>query len=395
MGAADQYTVWYVDDFTITAKDPAKVMEEFQKNFMIKIWETNPKRYLGSDVEEREGMPVFSAKTYLDEILSTVAGPDDPERKLKVRKVNSPMPEDCKPEEDDSPLLGDADRRRYLRYIGIFVWLTMLGRYDLVFTCSSLSRFNAMPRVGHMALAIRVFGYLRDHRDVGVGIDPRDIPNLPSFDESVRASLKKAYEYSEEEHSRNDPEALGNPISLTIFVDSDWAHDTVTRRSITGIVVLMGRTPIYVKAIRQTAVETSSFSAEFSAARTAVEIAIGFRLAFRSFGVPLKGPTKICGDNLGVIQQSTLLSSPLRKKHTSISYHRCRSVIAAGTVGFVKVKSKENISDLCTKPVGGMDFMDLLKSFMWVGRSKPCGWPGARSAPQTISEEEKEEEPDF
>jgi hypothetical protein len=201
---------------------------------------------------------------------------------------------------------------------------------------------------------------------------------LPEFDASITASLKKAYEYAFEETSKNDPEPLGNPIGLTIFVDSDWAHDTVTRRSVSGIIVLLGRTPIYAKAIRQTAVETSSFSAEFSAARTAVETAIGFRLALRSFGVPLKGATKVCGDNLGVIQQSTMLSSPLRKKHTSISYHRCRSIIATGAVQFVKVRSEDNIADMCTKPLGGMTFMNLLKSFLWVGRSRPWGWPGAK-----------------
>jgi len=113
------------------------------------------------------------------------------------------------------------------------------------------------------------------------------------------------------------------------MVDSDWAHDTVTRKFISGVVAFLGRTPIYAKASRQTA---RVLAAEFSALRTATEVAVALRIALRSFGVGIKGPCVLFGDNLGVIQNTTLQASPLKKRHTSISYHKARASIAGWMV---------------------------------------------------------------
>ena len=42
------------------------------------------------------------------------------------------------------------------------------------------------------------------------------------------------------------------------------------------------------------------------------------RYTLRSLGVPVKGPTALCGENLRIIISSTKLESDLKKKHMEI-----------------------------------------------------------------------------
>ena len=68
------------------------------------------------------------------------------------------------------------------------------------------------------------------------------------------------------------PKPLLNELKITAFVDSDHAHDKVARRSITGLMNFVGRTPVQYMSKRQGAIETSTYGAEFVAMRTAVEV---------------------------------------------------------------------------------------------------------------------------
>ena len=63
-------------------------------------------------------------------------------------------------------------------------------------------------------------------------------------------------------------------LCISIFVDSDHGHDKVTGRSITGIIAFIGCTPVYWCSKRQTSVQTSTFGAEFTALKKAVELAV-------------------------------------------------------------------------------------------------------------------------
>ena len=67
------------------------------------------------------------------------------------------------------------------------------------------------------------------------------------------------------------PPPLVGEMSITVFVDSAHAHDKVTRGSITGIIMLVGRTPVFYYSKRQGSVENSTYSAEFMEMRHTVE----------------------------------------------------------------------------------------------------------------------------
>ena len=149
-------------------------------------------------------------------------------------------------------------------------------------------------------------------------------------------------------------------IQITAFVDSDHAHDLIIRRSITGIFLLVGRTPVFILSKRQGAIETSTYGAKFCVMRTAVEEVLAVRHMMRCLGVKASKASLICGDNLGVIQNCTLLDSLLKKKHVAIAYHKSREAAAAGMIRPMKVSSKNNFADILTKSLGGQEFFSLI-----------------------------------
>jgi hypothetical protein len=69
------------------------------------------------------------------------------------------------------------------------------------------------------------------------------------------------------------------------------------------------------------------------------------------FGVEIDGPANILTDNLSVVQNSTIPSSTIKKKHNSICYHRVREAVAAGIIRIAHIPSKENLADMFTKPL--------------------------------------------
>ena len=57
--------------------------------------------------------------------------------------------------------------------------------------------------------------------------------------------MLEAYPGAEELVDEKVPKPLVDDLDITAFVDSDDGHDKVTRRSMTGIIVLVGRTSVF------------------------------------------------------------------------------------------------------------------------------------------------------
>ena len=94
----------------------------------------------------------------------------------------------------------------------------------------------------------------------------------------------------------------------------------------------MGSTPVYWKSTRQTAVQTSTFGAEFTALKTAVEVAITIRYHLRSMGVQVIKPTKIFVDNKSVFMNVANPASTLNKKAIALAHHFVREHQAGGVI---------------------------------------------------------------
>jgi hypothetical protein len=77
---------------------------------------------------------------------------------------------------------------------------------------------------------------------------------------------------AEEEISNDLPVSKGPNVRMTVYVDADHAHDLVTRRSITGTLMMLNNTPIKWVSKHQTTVEASTYGSELLASRIATEL---------------------------------------------------------------------------------------------------------------------------
>jgi hypothetical protein len=277
-----------------------------------------------------------------------------------LKSYETPMATGDHPETDDTGFLNSDDHSKYRMLIGCGQWAITLGRFDTMFAIQTMARFSAAPKQGHINRMLRVFGYLKAYWKYGIIIDVQE-PTIPQA-EDVQVNWEEQYPGAMEEMPPGMPKPKGKGVHITIYVDADHAHDQLTRRSVTGILLLINNTPIKWYSKRQNTVETSTYGAELVALRIAVDIAVEFRYKLRMMGIPLSGPSKVLCDNKGVVLNTTLPSSTLKKKHNAIAYHRVREAVAAKIAKVYHIDGKENMADILTKATDGPTFRKHMKA---------------------------------
>ena len=85
-------------------------------------------------------------------------------------------------------------------------------------------------------------------------------------------SWTEFYPDASEDQPHDQPDPKGCTATLMCYVDTDHARDKVTRRSVTGIVLLMNNTPIAWVSKQQKTVQMSTYGVELVAARIAVDL---------------------------------------------------------------------------------------------------------------------------
>ena len=358
------YLCTHVDDFKIVARQPDRWKERISAAFLLKSIGP-PSYYLGNDYNFSavENAWVLSCATYVKECIRKIEADLGDGATLYTHRT--PLPQDLHPELDDSDLLDEKGIRKYQMLIGMAQWACVIGRLDIGFAVSSLSRFSAAPRQGHLELSYYLFGYLKKNPNRRIVLDSRPL----DVDEELRKDsfhpdFLDDYPDAKEDIDMQFPKPYGTELHSTVFFDADHAHDTVTRRSISGLLVFVGSTPVIWSSKRQGCIATSTYCAEFVAMRTAVEEAISIRYMLRCLGIPVTKPTDLFGDNFGVIQSAEIPEGELKKKHIAISYHYVREAIAAKIVNANWCRSDENFADILTKALGSNIFLDIVNEVM-------------------------------
>ena len=389
-----EYIATYVDDLMIASKDPQYIidyLEDKEGNNGYELKGTGPPEYyLGGDVillnEHWQKLGIkwgLSAATYLKNVipkLENLVG-------KVISKYSSPMQLNFHPELDESDLLDQEGASKYRCFIGSLNWTITLGRFDIQYATSSMARFNMAPRKGHLDGVIRIVGYLKQT----VQLNPQLLVNhdIPSHDQYSLIDFdtwKEFYPDAEEEIPLNIPDEKGPKARITAWVDADHAYDQVTRRSVSGIIIMINGMIWKTYSKRQKTVESSTYGSELVAARIAVDLIIETRYTLRMLGVGIDGPTLMLGDNKSVVLNTSVPSSLLKKKHCAINYHRVREAIAAQIVRFIHIPSYKNIADCLTKPLAGNLAYKLLKPVMFANPGETL-WPG-----DNVEDDEKKKE---
>ena len=235
--------------------------------------------------------------------------------------------------------------------IGILRWAIELGRVDIHLEVSLMSAYQASPRRGHLEELLHIVAYLKHHPKLTLYFDPEHA----NMDESIydannsAEQFKDLYRDAKEELPERMPAPLGASVRITAFVDASHAANKVNRRSHTGFILFINRSPITWYSKRQNTVESSTFSSEFIAMKTCMESVVSLRFKLRVFGVPIDGPADVLCDNRNVVLNTSHIESSLNKKHNALAYHATRWAVAAGVIRVGKIDTKDNLADAFTK----------------------------------------------
>jgi Reverse transcriptase (RNA-dependent DNA polymerase) len=367
------YILVYTDDILVVDHEPQVIMDYLASRYTLKPGSVKePDTYLGSQVSkfhiegaENPEKPrwAMSSEKYVKQAVADVETELEKVEQCLPTRVTTPLSQGYRPELDQSRELDGKRGQYYQSLIGVLRWICELGRIDIMVAVSMLSRYVVSPREGHLQQVFHLFAYLKHHKRSKMVFDDTE----PVFDPHAFRSCdwSEFYPEAEEAIPHNAPEARGNGVVTSTFVDADHAGCKATRRSHTGVICYANKAPILWYSKRQNTVETSTFGSEYCAMKTAIDMIEGLRYKLRMMGIPLNGPTSVFCDNQSVVKNTTAPESVLKKRHNAIAYHRAREAQAAGFIRVAWENGETNIADVLTKLMPGPRLKELIGYVLW------------------------------
>ncbi len=142
---------------------------------------------------------------------------------------------------------------------------------------------------------------------------------------------------------------------LCTFSDSDWAGDKDTRHSTTGYVVTLNNCPILARSSKQKTTALSSCEAETIALTESVKDTLWIRNLLEELRDTKLKPTTVFCDNQSAVDIAQNNKGSDRCKHIAIKHSFLREN-HGDTIEISKIPTKENISDIFTKPLPRKQF---------------------------------------
>ena len=265
----------------------------------------------------------MSQERYIEEMFEEFQIPKDP-------SIRTPMQENLKlpalEEESSTPRqLHYVAKFPYRKFIGVIIYLNVCTRPTISYAISILAQFNAKPTF----LACKALLWL----------------------------CKFLY------NTKSDKLTLGGGVStpvITSFCDSDWGGCINTRYSRSGHVVFVGNGPVVWYSKRQTNVAQSSAEAEFVAKAPCCQNSNFVRRIINCANIPgirFRLASGLWSDNQSSIAIALNPVLHNRTKHIAIKYQYVNECVQNGSVVIDFVRSKDNYSDMFTKPVGPIIFL--------------------------------------
>ena len=305
----------HIDDLLIACAD-LDVMAKFKADFLSTFEGTDEgpvHEYLGCEVtnDPATGTICLNQRGYIQRVLQTYGMTD-------ARPARTPLSGRRLTIADCPQVLDPKLHRRYRGIVGHLSFLVQCTRPDLSFAYSELSKYVSRPGQRHMDEAEHVLRYLAGTPTLGL--------------------------------QWSDPGPKRRNI-LYGWVDSDFASDPDTRRSVTGYVLSLNNGPISWKARRQECVTLSSAEAEFVAASICAQEVIYVRSLLEGFGVKQSGPTHIYEDNQSCIAMSHNPVKPDRSRHIDTRKYFLRDLVRDKVVKLRHCPGTEMVADPLTKHV--------------------------------------------
>ncbi|CAA7047299.1 unnamed protein product [Microthlaspi erraticum] len=301
-GKSIVYVLVYVDDLVIGGSDPV-LISNF-KAYLNRQFHMNDlgvlKYFLGNEVARSSDGIYLSQQKYALDII-TESG------LLGARPIDTPMEENHALARDKGAFFDDPVK--YRRLVGRLVYLTVT-KPDLSYAVHTLAQFMQKPRLKHWHAALRVVRYLKKAPGQGIFL------------------------------------SANNDLALSAYCDSDYAACPLTRRSLTGYVVMLGDSLVSWKTKKQKVVSRSTAEAEYRAmAITLCEVKWIVEL-LSSLGIKQQSPVPLYCDNQAALY---IAANPVfheRTKHVEVDCHFIRDAIIDGLIVARHVGTKNQLADI-------------------------------------------------
>jgi hypothetical protein len=219
-----------------------------------------------------------------------------------------------------------VDSGHYQQYVGELMFAAIATRPDIMYAVSQLSSFNSNPCQRHLAAAKHVLRYLKGTIMFGIIYRRQKATSGP------RGFWSNEVGYS----------------------DADWGRDLNSRRSTTGVIVLLNDAVVVWKSCKQPTVAISTMEAEYMALTDAAKEIKWIRQLFDElhYGITPRPSTILKTDNQGALALAKNPVHHTRSKHIDIKHHYIRETIAQGIVWLEHVSTSDMAADFLTKPLG-------------------------------------------
>ncbi|WJZ94875.1 hypothetical protein VitviT2T_013699 [Vitis vinifera] len=305
----------YVDDLIITGSNAdsiAALKKKLQGKFPVK--DLGPLKYfLGIEVAtSRKGLFLNQRKYTIDllrdsNMLNSKPANTPFDSKLQLDKLGDPL---------DSP-------NYYQKLVGKLIYLT-ITRPDISFAVSLVSQYMHAPTVVHLCMVKRILRYLK--KTIGRGIVMRRTGHT---------------------------DIIG-------FSDSDWAGNTIDRRSTTGYCMFVGGNLVSWKSKKQPVVARSSAEAEYRAMAAASCEMVWLKNLLTDLGFSPTSPMKLFCDNQAAMH---IAANPVfheRTKHIEVDCHFIRQQVQSKVIQTHYIRSSDQLADAFTKVLSSTVFHRLM-----------------------------------
>ena len=322
-----EYIAIYVDDLLIASEKPHQIIQDLKEKFKLKIKGDGSLDYhLGCDYKpDKHGTLAAQPTKYINKILESYKKMFPNEHFLNVK---SPLEKDDHPELDNTKLCNEEQITKYMCMIGQLQWAITLGRYDILAYVIPMSRFRLAPKIGHLEVVKRVYGYLvkTKHFAIRYTTEEPDYSHLPKQEYEWTTTV---YGNVKVEIPKDIPKPLGKRVVTTTFLDANLFHDIVTGKSVTAVLDFVNTTLTDWFSKTQATVETATYGSELVAAKTATEQIMNLRNTLRYLGVPIITKAYMFGDSCHKLNH-TSIHSQQKTQHVVISWgersHCCQQI---------------------------------------------------------------------
>jgi len=295
----------YVDDLLVTGSNPTTVEQlKHQIHLTFGIKDLGLLHYfLGIEATSVKGGILLSQKKFATDLLTDTGF-------LHSKATSTPLPLHFNLNKDSGTLLSDPSYYRML--VGKLNYLTNT-RPDLAYTAQTLSQFMQLPHTSHLQALEHVLKYIKGTVSHGLLIQG------------------------------------SNQVVLQAYSDSDWAACSSTRRSITGYVLMLGKSAVSWKSKKQSTVSKSSAESEYRAmSQAASEVTWLVRL-LEELQIKHITPVTLYCDNQSALH---IAKNPIfheRTKHIEIDCHFTRDKVLEGLLQLSYLPTTHQLADVFTK----------------------------------------------